>query len=55
MADFRLEPLTELTARVPAASPPPADEDFHCPNCLYLDDPSGGPGFWACQNLCIRE
>jgi hypothetical protein len=56
MADYRLEPITELTATVPAAVEPPApDDDFHCPNCLYLEDPTGGPGFWACQNLCVRD
>ncbi|MFN3429331.1 MAG: hypothetical protein ACK46X_05205 [Candidatus Sericytochromatia bacterium] len=60
MADYRLEPVTELTHTVPAA-PPPApvegadDEDFHCPNCLLLGDPADGSAFWACQNLCIRD
>lgn len=58
MADYRLEPITELSLTVPAAAPEPpkaAEEEFHCPNCLYLEDPSGGAGFWACQNLCIRD
>ena len=61
MADYRLEPVTELTRTVPAAPVPPpvepaaAAEEFHCPNCLYLEDPTGGEGFWACQNLCVRD
>lgn len=29
-------------------------EGFHCPNCRYLELKNGS-GFWACQNLCIRE
>jgi hypothetical protein len=58
MADYRLEPVTELTRTVPAAPTPdaPGDDGFyHCPNCLFLKDPTGESGFWACQNLCIRE
>ncbi|HEY9724272.1 MAG TPA: hypothetical protein V6D47_19885 [Oscillatoriaceae cyanobacterium] len=52
MADRRLEPQPEPTA--PAAAPP--EEEFHCPNCLFLGDPTAPEtGFWACQNLCIRE
>lgn len=58
MADYRLEPITELSLTVPAADPEPPkaeEEEFHCPNCLFLADPTGGTGFWACQNLCVRD
>lgn len=50
MSDHRFEPRS---TPAPAPAAPPADDDYHCPNCLYLGDP--GEGFWACQNLCIRE
>lgn len=41
----------------PAPTPvPDEDEQFHCENCLYLPDPlHKGEGFWACQNLCVRD
>jgi hypothetical protein len=55
MADHRLEPITELTHTVPATAPAAEAEEFHCPNCLFLPDPTGDGGFWACQNLCIRD
>lgn len=29
------------------------DSDYHCPNCLFIEDETGG--FWACQNLCVRD
>lgn len=40
----------------PPVPPPPPAEDYHCANCLFLGDPAKPEeGFWACQNLCIRE
>ena len=52
MADRRMEPVSRVIQAAPV--PPVADDDYHCPNCAFLPTASGG-GFWACQNLCIRE
>lgn len=52
MPDPRFEPVSRVA---PPAPVPVEDEDFHCPNCAFLGDPTSGVGFWACQNLCIRD
>ncbi|MFP5502150.1 MAG: hypothetical protein ACLGIN_06645 [Candidatus Sericytochromatia bacterium] len=54
MADPRFEPRS--TPPPPVAPPPPDDGNYHCENCLKLEDPVEPSGyFWACQNLCVRE
>lgn len=41
-----------VTPPVEASAPEPE----HCANCMWLPDPiTPGDGFWACQNLCIRD
>ena len=50
------EPPPQPTSGAVPAPVGSDDPNFHCPNCLFL--PVAGMaegGFWACQNLCIRE
>jgi hypothetical protein len=54
MSDYRLEPREQPAPKAePEPTPVASLEEYHCANCLWIgfeDD-----GFWACQNLCIRE
>jgi hypothetical protein len=55
MADPRLEPVNR-TAPAPAPAMSLDDPDYHCANCAFLGDPTKPEtGFWACQNLCLRD
>lgn len=49
------EPRLPEPPEPPTTAAEPPAEEFHCPNCLQLGDPSTGEVFWACQNLCIRD